>query len=105
MKEIQNKLLVKILLIKISLLLLSCSTTDNSNQLNEKNLEKMFYASSEYKSYKDSTNAFLTVVKVYKVKELDFIFTARDSGEATAFINFIKSNTELSVVEITTTIQ
>tara|TARA_E500000178_G_C16770001_1_gene638731 strand:+ start:258 stop:551 length:294 start_codon:yes stop_codon:yes gene_type:complete len=97
--------LVKILLIKISLLLLSCSTIDNSNQLNEKNLEEMFYASSEYKSYKDSKSAYLTVVKVYKVKELGFLFTARDSGEATAFINFIKSNTELSIVETTTTIQ
>ncbi len=65
----------------------------------------MFYASSEYKNYKDSNYTFLTVVKIYKVEELDFIFTARDSGEATAFLNFIKFNTQLSVVEIAETIQ
>lgn len=105
MKAVLNKLLVKILLIKISFFLLSCTVAEHTNQFTEKNLEHLFYESAEYKNYKNSNKAFLAVVKIYRVKELDFLFTTRDSGEATAFINFIEANTSLSVEEITTTIQ
>lgn len=79
-------------------LIFGCSNINLiSKDINANNLEKTFRSSIEYLNHRKSEDYMLTVLKSYKVIELDIVFTAKNSGEAKAFELFIKNNTQFTL--------
>jgi hypothetical protein len=89
----------------ISLVLVACQNiNENRSFSSQEELDKFFKSSKEYSDYKKSTDLYLMVLRTYKIKELDLIYTCSNSGEAVAFELFIKNNTNFTFKVMTTNI-
>lgn len=88
------------LLILINFLVIAGCSSININKLNKDNLLDSFKNSKNYQIYKNSNSPVMTVIKSYRVKELNIIITVHDSGEAKAFEEYIEQNTNLTIFYI-----
>lgn len=85
------------LLILINFVVIAGCSSINTNKLNKDNLLDSFKNSKNYQIYKSSNSPVMTVIKSYRVKELNIIITVYDSGEAKAFEEYIEQNTNLTI--------
>tara|TARA_B100000963_G_C22270112_1_gene512362 strand:- start:143 stop:439 length:297 start_codon:yes stop_codon:yes gene_type:complete len=85
-------------LILTSLILVSCQNFKDFERIDSyETLVKSFRDSNEYIVYKESSDYYLTVLTTYKIKEFNKNYICTNSGEALAFEEFIKNNTQLTL--------
>ena len=85
------------LLILINFVVIAGCSSINTNKLNKDNLLDNFKNSKNYQIYKSSNSPVMTVMKSYRVEELNIIITVHDSGESKAFEEYIEQNTNLTI--------
>ncbi|MDA1238297.1 MAG: hypothetical protein O3A15_05045 [Proteobacteria bacterium] len=88
------------LLILINFVIIAGCSSINTNELNKDTLLDNFKNSKNYQIYKSSNSPVMTVIKSYRIKELNIIIAVNDSGEAKAFEEYIKEETNLTIFYI-----